>query len=122
MIDPWNDLAYSGDPKDASLNELKAWLRSNTQESQTAVTPTSHALPLLRWALCCAISDIAENLDEQIGILVTEAEPLNIQVQFGEYFCSRVEDWDNVGFGAVDEMGAQEVLEFLGAAKREIAW
>lgn len=124
MIDPWYHLAYDEPPDDAASNELKAWLRSNTQDSLTPVTPTTHTLPTLRGALRAAISEIVTNLDEQIAILVLESEPLNIQIKYSEYFSSRVDDWDrmNERVRDVDAMCAEECVELLWAAKEEIAW
>lgn len=66
MIAGWDDLAYNENyERYGEFNELKAWLRSQTQESQTIITPTSHHLDLLRTALQAAIYEIRDNLDDQ---------------------------------------------------------
>lgn len=122
MLEDWNFLSYSTDPELSPLNDLKAWLRSQTQDSHTTVSPTSHSLLVLRVMLQAAINEITDTLDEQISLLVVEADDFDIQVRQGEYYKSRPEDWDAVLPTDVDEMGAEECVGLLRAAKEEIAW
>lgn len=64
MIDEWVDLAYSDDSTHGQYNELKAWLRSQTQDSETVISATSHPLEMLRAALQAAVYEMRDNLDE----------------------------------------------------------
>jgi hypothetical protein len=97
MIGDWDDLAYNKDPAHKEYDELKAWLRSQTQNLETTVSNTSHPLELLRAALQSAICEIRDNFDEQISLLVVEAGQHNIQVQQGDYYTTRTDDWDARG-------------------------
>lgn len=84
MIAGWDDLAYNEDyERYGEFNELKAWLRSQTQESQTIITPTSHHLDLLRTALQAAIYEIRDNLDDQSKSAPTYSFPDTVNhIQF----------------------------------------
>lgn len=65
MIHDWDDLAYNGNPAHGEYNEIKAWLRSQTQDSETIISATSHPSDMLSAALQAAIWEIRDNLDEQ---------------------------------------------------------
>jgi hypothetical protein len=73
MIGDWDDLAYNKNPDHKEYDEIKAWLRSQTQNLETTVSNTSHPLELLRAALRSAIYEIRDNFDKQISLLVVEA-------------------------------------------------
>lgn len=122
MIGDWDDLAYDYDPAHQEYDELKAWLRSQTQNLETTVSTTSHPLDMLRAALQAATYEIRDNLDEQIALLVKEAGDLNIQVRRGDYYKTRENDWDGMLPNEVDEMGVEECVGLMRAAKDEIAW
>lgn len=122
MIGDWEDLAYTKDSEHEEYDELKAWLRSQTQDSGTTVSNTSHSVEMLRAALQAATYEIRDNLDEQISLLVVEAGQNNIEVRQGDYFRTRTDDWDGMLPTDIDEMGAEECVAMMRAAKTEIAW
>ena len=123
MIHDWEDLAYEHNPSHPEYDELKAWLRSQTQDSRMTVTPTSHCVELLRAALQAATYEIRDNLDEQIDLLVKEAKTeYNIRVSKADYYITRTVSWDDFIPTDIDEMSAQDCAELLWAAKEEIAW
>lgn len=122
MIGDWEDLAYNKDPAHEEYDELKAWLRSQTQDSESTVSTTSHSVEMLRAALQAATYEIRDNLDEQISLLVVEAGQNNIQVRQGDYYRTRVDDWDGMIPTDIDEMSAEECVALMRAAKAEIAW
>lgn len=122
MIGDWEDLAFDNDSNHKEYNELKAWLRSQTQDSRITVTPSSYPAPVLCAALLAATYEIRDNLDEQIALLVKEAGDHNIQVRQGDYYKTRADDWDGMIYDDVDEMSAQECVGLLWAAKEEISW
>lgn len=122
MIGDWEDLAYTNDSAHEEYDELKAWLRSQTQDSGTTVSNTSHSVEMLRAALQAATYEIRDNLDEQISLLVVEAGQNNIEVRQGDYYRTRTDDWDGMLPTDIDEMGAEECVALLRAAKTEIAW
>jgi hypothetical protein len=122
MIGDWEDLAYNQDPAYKQYNGLKAWLRSQTQDSGTTVSTTSHPLEVLRAAVQAATCEIRDNLDEQISMLVEEAGQHNIQVRQGDYYRTRCDDWDGMLPTDIDEMSVGECVALMRAAKREIAW
>ena len=96
MIGDWEDLAYSHKLGHEEHDELKAWLRSQTQDLDTTISTTSHPLNMLRAALQAAIFEIRDNLDEQIASLVEEAADYNIRVRQADYYKTRAEDWDGM--------------------------
>ena len=122
MINDWEDLAYNHDPAHEEYDELKAWLRSQTQDLETAVSTTTHSLELLQAALQAATYEIRDNLDEQIALLVKEAGEHNIQVRQGDYYRTRVDDWDGMLPTEIEDMGAEECVALMRAARQEIAW
>lgn len=122
LIGDWEDLAYCHDPAYKEHDELKAWLRSQTQDLETTVSTTSHPLEMLRAALQAATNEIRDNLDEQIYLLVKEAIEYNIQVHTRDYYKTRVDDWDGMLPTDIDEMGAEECVSLMRAARDEIAW
>lgn len=122
MIQDWEALSYCSDPEYSQYNDLKAWLRSQTQDSQFPVTATSHPLHILQATLLAAIYEISDNLDDQISILVVEADGYNIQVRQGDYYRTRQDDWDKMLLTDVDDMSAEECVALLRAAKEEIVW
>lgn len=122
MIQDWEALDFSSDPEYAEYNDLKAWLRSQTQDSQTPVHATSHPLHILQASLLAAIYEISDNLDAQISQLVVEADGYNIQVRQGDYYRTREDDWDKMLLTDVDDMRAEDCMALLRAAKEEIKW
>ena len=122
MIGDWEDLAYSHDLGHEEYDELKAWLRSQTQDLETTVSTTSHPLGMLRAALQAATLEIRDNLDEQIGLLVKEAGDYNIRVRQGDYYKTRVVDWDGMLPTDIDVMSVEECVGMMRAARDEIAW
>lgn len=122
MIGDWEDLAFDNNPDHKEYNELKAWLRSQTQDSRTTVTHTSYPTRVLRAALMAAAYEIRDNLDEQIAMLVKEAGKHNIQVLQGDYYETRANDWDGMIPEDVGVLSAEGCVGLLWAAKEEIAW
>lgn len=122
MIGDWKNLAYSHNPAHGEYDELKAWLRSQTQDLETTVSTNSHALDMLRAALHAATLEIRDNLDEQIALLVKEAADYNIRVRQADYYKTRADDWDGMLPTEIDEMGAVECVGMMRAARAEIAW
>lgn len=122
MIGDWEDLAYSHKPGHEEYDELKAWLRSQTQDLETTISTTSHPVNMLRAALQAATFEIRDNLDEQIALLVKEAADHNIRVQQADYYKTRAEDWDGMLPTEIDEMGVGECVGMMRAARDEIAW
>jgi hypothetical protein len=122
MINDWEDLACIQEPMHTEYNELKLWLRSQTQASGTTVSTTSHPVNMLRAILGAAIHEIRDNLDQQIGLLVVEAQTYHIRVQIDDYYRTRADDWDAMLPTDIDEMSRQECVELMYAAKDEIAW
>jgi len=122
MIGDWEDLAYSHNPAHEEHDELKAWLRSQTQDLETTVSTNSHPLDMLRAALQAATLEIRDNLDEQIALLVKEAADYNIRVRQADYYRTRAGDWDGMLPTEIDEMGAVECVGMMRAARTEIAW
>jgi hypothetical protein len=122
MINDWEDLAYHHDPAHEEYDELKAWLRSQTQDLETTVSTTSHPLELLQAALQATTYEIRDNLDEQIILLVKEAGEHSIQVRQSDYYKTRVDDWDGMLPTEIDEMGTEECVSLMRAAREEIAW
>jgi hypothetical protein len=122
MIGDWDDLTYNKNPDHKEYDEIKAWLRSQTQNLETTVSNTSHPLELLRAALRSAIYEIRDNFDKQISLLVVEAGQHNIQVQQGDYYTTRTDDWDGMLPTDIDEMGVEECVGLMRAAREEIAW
>ena len=122
MINDWEDLACIQEPMHTEYNELKLWLRSQTQASGTTVSTTSHPINMLRSILGAAILEIRDNLDQQIGLLVVEAQTHHIRVQIEDYYRTRCDDWDAMLPTDIDEMSRQECVKLMHAAKDEIAW
>jgi hypothetical protein len=122
MINDWEDLACIQEPMHTEYNELKLWLRSQTQASGTTVSTTSHPINMLRSILGAAILEIRDNLDQQIGLLVVEAQTHHIRVQIEDYYRTRCDDWDAMLPTDIDEMSRQECVKLIHAAKDEIAW
>jgi hypothetical protein len=122
MINDWEDLACIQEPMHTEYNELKLWLRSQTQASGTTVSTTSHPINMLRSILGAAILEIRDNLDQQIGLLVVEAQTHHIRVQIEDYYRTRCDDWDAMLPTDIDEMSRHECVKLLHAAKDEIAW
>ena len=122
MIGDWEDLAYTHGLGHEEYDELKAWLRSQTQDLETTVTTTSHPLGMLRAALQAANLEIRDNLDEQISLLVKEAGDYNIRVRPADYYRTRADDWDGMLPTDIDVMGVEEVVGMMRAARDEIAW
>lgn len=122
MIGDWEDLAYIHGLGHEDCDELKAWLRSQTQNLETTVSTTSHPLGMLRAALQAANLEIRDNLDEQISLLVKEAADYNIRVRQADYYRTRAEDWDGMLPTDIDVMGVEEVVGMMRAARDEIAW
>lgn len=122
MIGDWEDLAYSHKLGHEEYDELKAWLRSQTQDLETTVSTTSHPLNMLRAALQAATFEIRDNLDEQIALLVKEAADYSIRVQQADYYKTRSEDWDGMLPTDIDVMGVEECVGMMRAARDEIAW
>ena len=67
MIGYWEDLAYAHGLGHEEYDELKAWLRSQTQDLESTVTTTSHPLGMLRAALQAANLEIRDNLAARIA-------------------------------------------------------
>jgi hypothetical protein len=122
MINDWEDLACIKDPMHTEYNELKLWLRSQTQASGTTVSTTSHPVNMLRSILGAAIHEIRDNLDQQIGTLVVEVQTYHIRVQMEDYYRTRADDWDSMLPTDIDEMTCEECVGLMHAAKDEIAW
>ena len=100
MINDWEELDCINDPMHAGYNELKLWLRSQTQT--TTVSTTSHPIHMLRAILHNTVHEIRENLDQQIGMLIMEAQTYHIRVLIEDYYRTRADDWD----GGEQECGA----------------
>jgi hypothetical protein len=122
MINDWEELACIKDPMHKEYNELKLWLRSLTQPSGTTVSVTSHPIQMLRSILGAAIHEIRDNLDQQVGMLVVEAQTYHIQVQIEDYYRTRSDDWDAMLPTDIDEMSREECVRLMHAARDEIAW
>ena len=122
MITEWEHLNYFNEPAHAAFNELKAWLRSSTQDPETLFLDNTFSEITLRAAVQAAVFEIRDNLDEQIELLVTEAETYNIQIAHGDYYATRDVDWDGMPESDLDEMGREELMELMEDAKGEIAW
>ena len=122
MIGDWEDLAYSHNPAHSEHDELKAWLRSQTQNLETTVSTNSHPLDMLRAALQAATLEIRDNLDEQIALLVKEATDHSIRVRQADYYKTRAEDWDGMLPTDIDVMSVDECVGMMRAARDEIAW
>jgi hypothetical protein len=122
MINDWEELACIKDPMHKEYNELKLWLRSQTQPSGTTVSATSHPIQMLRSILGAAIHEIRDNLDQQVGMLVVEAQTYHIQVQIEGYYRTRSDDWDAMLPTDIDEMSREECVRLMHAARDEIAW
>jgi hypothetical protein len=122
MINDWEELACIKDPMHKEYNELKIWLRSQTKTSGTTVSATSHPIQMLRSILGAAIHEIRDNLDQQVGMLVVEAQTYHIQVQIEGYYRTRSDDWDAMLPTDIDEMSREECVRLMHAARDEIAW
>jgi hypothetical protein len=122
MINDWEELACIKVPMHKEYNELKIWLRSQTQTSGTTVSATSHPIQMLRSILGAAIHEIRDNLDQQVGMLVVEAQTYHIQVQIEGYYRTRSDDWDAMLPTDIDEMSREECVRLMHAARDEIAW
>ena len=120
MINDWEELDCINNPMHAGYNELKLWLRSQTQT--TTVSTTSHPIHMLRAILHNTVHEIRENLDQQIGMLVMEAQTYHIRVQIEDYYRTRADDWDAMLPTDIDEMSREECVRVMHAAKDEIAW
>lgn len=57
-----------------------------------------------------------------VSLLVMEADSFHIEVRQGDYYRTRTDDWDSMLPTDIDEMGVEECVELLHAAKEEIAW
>jgi len=122
MITDWEHLNYVNEPAHAAFNELKAWLRSCTQDPETLFLDNHYSELTLRAALQAAVFEIRDNLDEQIELLVVEAETYHIQVAHGDYYATRDVDWDGMPESELDEMGRDELMELMEDAREEIRW
>lgn len=122
MITEWEHLNYINEPAHAAFNELKAWLRSSTQDPETLFLDNTFSEITFRAAVQAAVFEIRDNLDEQIELLVTEAETYSIQIAHGDYYATRDVDWDGMPESDLDEMGREELMELMEDAKEEIAW
>lgn len=122
MIVDWEDLACIKDAENTEYNELKLWLRSQTQNSITTVSTISHPVHMLRSVLGAAIHEIRENLDQQIAILVAEAQTYHVRIHMDDYYRTRCDDWDGMLPTDIDEMGREECVGLMHAARNEIAW
>lgn len=122
MINDWEELECIKDPMHKEYNELKLWLRSQTQTFGTTVSATSHPVQMLRSILGAAIHEIRDNLDQQVGMLVVEVQTYHIQVQIEDYYRTRSDDWDAMLPTDIDEMSSEECVRLMHAAKDEIAW
>ena len=101
-------------------------------ETSTSPTAMMHIKPISRLsasmnmtaraAVQAAVFEIRDKLDEQIELLVTEAETYNIQIAHGDYYATRDVDWDGMPESDLDEMGREELMELMEDAKEEIAW
>jgi hypothetical protein len=120
MINDWEELDCINDPMHAGYNELKLWLRSQTQT--TTVSTTSHPIHMLRAILHNTVHEIRENLDQQIGMLIMEAQTYHIRVQIEDYYRTRADDWDAMLPTDIEEMSRGECVRVMHAAKDEIAW
>lgn len=122
MITDWEHLNFTDESSHSTFNELKAWLRSCTQDPEALLLDTSFNIPTLRAAVQAAVFEIRDNLDEQIELLVIEAETYRIQVAHGDYCATRDVDWDGIPESDIGEMGREELLDLMEDAREEIAW
>ena len=122
MLHDWEDLACIQDLAHKEYNRLKLWLRSQTQDPDSTFSTISHPVHMLRSILGAAIREIRDNLDQQIGILVEEAQSFYIRIYINDYYITRSDDWDGMLPTDIDEMSAKECVGLMHAARDEIAW
>ena len=122
MIADWEHLNYTSEQSHTAFNELKAWLRSCTQDPETLFLDNTYSTPTLRAALQAAVFEIRDNLDEQVELLVDEAATYRIRITHADYYETRDVDWDGMPESDINEMGNEELLELMEDARVEIAW
>lgn len=82
----------------------------------------SHPVHMLRSILGAAIHEIRDNLDQQIGMLVQEAQSYRIRIHINDYYTTRSDDWDGMLPTDIDEMSAKECVGLMCLARDEMAW
>ena len=118
----WDYLVQTNSPGEGDIDELKAWLRSQTKYSDTIFTRTSRSVKILRAALQLAVWEINLTLDPAIEHWVAEAHKYNVQAAVGDFFASRDVDWNGMTEEQVDVMSEGKCIDRLYAARNEVAY
>lgn len=122
MIKDWVYLANSKDHGDTLINKLKAWLRSQTTDSDTVFTRNKFSHEMLQVAIQLATYEIRDNLDHQIARLVKEAHKYKMEVLEADFYVTRDVDWNGMPEEEIDGMTDEACIAMLWKARDEVAW